>query len=72
MISKDFDDDVNGLIVGDVVMTGILYYQERPQSQQFYAKDRDSLLKIAMDRKKELIQENPLIYSTDEWTMRIL
>lgn len=65
------DDDAGGIVVGAFCITGRLYYQDRPQSQQFYATTEDKLRAMAADRKSRLISENPLIYRTDEWTLRI-
>ena len=66
------DDDANGVIVGGFVSVGRLYYEGRPQSQQFYATTEQELQAMAADRKRELLADNPDIYRTDGWDLRIL
>ena len=66
------DDDTNGVIVGGFVSVGRLYYEGRPQSQQFYATNEQDLQAMAADRKRELLTDNPDIYRTDGWDLRIL
>jgi hypothetical protein len=68
---KDFDDDVVGDVVGDMMIVGVLYYQDRPQSQKIYASSQDLLVELAKERKNELITESPLIYKSDGWSLRI-
>ncbi len=65
------DDDTNGVIVGAYNLVGQLYYQDRPQSQQFYAAADEGLQEMAMNRKAELMAENPEIYRIDGWELRI-
>ena len=65
------DDDTNGVIVGGFVSVGRLYYQDRPQSQQFYATTEQELQAMAADRKRELLTDNPEIYRTGSWELRI-
>ncbi len=64
-------DDVKGEIIGEIMLVGQLYYQDRPQGGRLYANTTGELLNMAKDRKRELINENPMIYRTDEWTLRI-
>lgn len=66
------DDDTSGVIVGAYNLVGQLYYQDRPQSQQFYATTEQELQTMAADRKQELLTGNPDIYRTDGWDLRIL
>lgn len=66
------DDDTNGVIVGAYNLVGRLYYQGRPQSQQFYATTDEELQTMAADRKRELLTDNPEIYRIDGWELRIL
>lgn len=66
------DEDTNGIVVGGVMLCATLYYQNRQQSQQFYAENEDELLEIARSKKAALIAENPLIYTKDSWSMRIM
>lgn len=65
------DDDTNGVIVGGFALAGRLYYQGRPQSQQLYAATDEGLQEMAMNRKAELMAENPEIYRIDGWELRI-
>ena len=65
------DDDTNGVIVGGFVSVGRLYYEGRPQSQQFYATNEEELQAVAADRKRELLTDNPEIYRTGSWELRI-
>ena len=66
------DDDTNGVIVGGFVSVGRLYYEGRPQSQQFYAANDGELQAMAADRKRDLLADNTDIYRTDGWELRIL
>lgn len=66
------DEDANGIVIGGVMLCAVLYYQDRQQSQQFYAENEDELLEIARSKKAVLIAENPLIYTKDSWSMRIM
>jgi len=66
------DDDTNGAVIGGFMCVGRLYYQCRPQSQQFYATTTEGLVGMARDRKKQLIAENPLVYTVDAWYLREL
>ena len=65
------DDDTNGLIVGAYTLVGRLYYQGRPQSQQFYAANDGELQAMAANRKRDLFADNPEIYRIDGWELRI-
>jgi hypothetical protein len=65
------DDDTDGVIVGAYNLAGRLYYQDRPQSQQFYAATEQDLQLMATDQKRELLADNPGIYKTDGWELRI-
>ena len=66
------DDDTNGMVVGRFALVGWLYYEDRPQTQQFYANTQLELQDMAVSRKAELMAENPLIYTHDGWTLRIV
>lgn len=65
------DEDTSGVIVGAYNLAGQLYYQDRPQSQQFYATTEQELQTTAADRKRELLTDNPEIYRTGCWELRI-
>ena len=65
------DEDTSGVIVGGFVSVGRLYYEGRPQSQQFYAANEEELQTVAADRKQELLTDNPEIYKTGSWELRI-
>lgn len=65
------DEDTSGVIVGAYNLAGQLYYQDRPQSQQFYATTDQELQTMAADRKRELLADNPEIYKADGWELRV-
>lgn len=69
--SASQDEDTSSVIVGAYNLAGQLYYQDRPQSQQFYATTEQELQAMAADRKQELLTDNPEIYRTGSWELRI-
>lgn len=73
---KDFTDDVGGVIIGDVMFSGQLYYEGRPQRGRFYARDDVELGRIAKSLKAQILEDcGPAAYliypDVDAWTMKI-
>ena len=73
---KDFSDDVNGVIVGDVLLKGQLQYQGRNQGQCFYADTAIQLVEEARKIKTQLVSDQhpveKLIYPNDsDWKLII-
>ena len=71
-----FTDDVGGVIIGDVMFSGQLYYEGRSQRGRFYARDDAELNRIAKSLKAQILKDcgsaSHLIYPDDDaWTMKI-
>ena len=53
-------DEVAGIVIGPITLTGQLYYQGRPQGPGLIAADAEGLLDQARDLKRSLIAGHPL------------
>jgi hypothetical protein len=71
------EDDVNGNIVGDVMLIGALFYGDKKASyKSFYATTQDELESMANSLKQSMLDENKEIKSflwPDDtlWNLRI-
>jgi hypothetical protein len=67
-------DDVTGVVVGDISKKGQLFYDNRPQSQEFWGTDKE-LISRATNLKQELMNEYNgfpnYLYQEDKWELRI-
>ena len=71
------DDDVNGVIIGGIMVTGYLFYGDNKASyKQLYAYSDVELKEKAQALKEEMLEENKdiLIYlwpDASKWSLRI-
>lgn len=71
------DEDVNGVIVGDVMVTGYLFYGDKKANyNQLYAYSEQELQAKATALKNEMLEENKDIIwhlwpDASKWSLRI-
>lgn len=74
-IHDPWRDDVGGTVIGDIMMTGVLMYEDRPQSQNISAKTEDDILDIAKKKKNKIANDLgsvfKLIYPRNKWWVKI-
>lgn len=75
MFQNDFSDDVNGTIIGEVKLTGKLFYNGKQQGPTFFHETEQGLKgfaeKYIQNLKKELGEVYPMIYNNGEFELRI-
>lgn len=68
-------DETNGQVIGDISLTGQLYYENRPQGQSFYASTERGITEEAETLVNQITKEwsdIPGVYDNPEqWTVRI-
>jgi hypothetical protein len=71
------DDDVNGVIIGSVMVTGYLWYGDKKANyRQLYAYSDAELQEKAIALKNEMLEENKDIIwhlwpDASKWSLRI-
>lgn len=71
------DEDVNGVIIGDIMVTGYLFYGDKKASyKQLYAYSDKELQEKAIALKNEMLEENKDIIwhlwpDASKWALRI-
>lgn len=74
-IHDPWRDDVRGTVIGDIMITGVLMYEDRPQSENITAKTEDDILTLAKKKKDKIINELGLIfnytYPEQKWWVKI-
>lgn len=71
------DEDVNGVIIGDVMVTGYLFYGDKKANyKQLYAYSEQELQEKATTLKNEMLEENKDIIwhlwpDASKWSVRI-
>jgi hypothetical protein len=68
-------DDVNGIVIGDIEITGKLFYDGRQQGNTLHAKDEVELRKLAVIEKERIKSEQgnefKWLFREDIWELRI-
>lgn len=74
-IHDPWREDVGGAVIGDIMRTGVLMYENRPQSQNINAKTEDAILDIAKNKKNKIADDLGsvfnLIYPCNKWWVKI-
>lgn len=71
------DEDVNGVIIGGIMVTGYLWYGDKKANyKQLYAYSEQELQEKAASLKNEMLEENKDIIwhlwpDADKWSLRI-
>lgn len=71
------DEEVNGVIIGDVMVTGYLFYGDKKANyKQLYAYSEQELQEKAITLKNQMLEENKDIIwhlwpDGDKWSLRI-
>lgn len=71
------DEDVNGVIIGGIMVTGYLFYgDKKASSRQLYAYSDTELKEKAQALKEEMLEENKDILwhlwpDASKWSLRI-
>jgi hypothetical protein len=64
-------DIVSGVVIGDFLKSGGLFYEGRQQGQRFHADDDEGLRVIARKMKGDYVRSSPSVYPADAWELRI-
>jgi hypothetical protein len=68
-------DDVNGIVIGDIEITGKLFYDGRQQGNTLHGKDEVELRKLAVIEKERIKSEQgnefKWLFREDIWELRI-
>ena len=69
-------DETNGTVIGDISVTGQLYYQDKPQGQSFHASNEYALLRLADARIEQFRTDCGSMFDyiypdKSGWSMRI-
>lgn len=74
-IHDHWREDVRGTVIGDIMVTGVLMYEDRAQSGNITAKTEDDILTIAKDKKDKISKDLGLIfnytYPEQKWWVKI-
>ena len=74
-IHDPWRDDVRGTVIGEIMMAGVLMYEDRPQSQNIIAKTEDDILTLANNKKNEIINDLGVVfncvYPRQKWWVKI-
>lgn len=56
-------EDVRGTVIGDILLSGVLMYEDRPQTQNITAKTEKDLVVIAKKKKDRIELELGFLFS---------
>ena len=65
------DEDVAGQIVGGFKTVAALFYEGRRQSRNIYADSDGEAISRLEGLRAELLSENPHVFNTSGWEVRI-
>lgn len=72
------DEDVNGIIIGDIMVCGYLFYgDKKAHSKQLYGYSEQEVVNKGTQLKLDMLEENKVIWrdlwpDSSKWSVRIM